>query len=114
MTVTLDKNRVRLLISDIGGEDGESFLFTDSEIDTFLEMRGGSVFKAAATALRAIASNEALVSKRIEFLQLKTDGPAVAKELREQAAELETTADDDAEWDSATLVPQMNWIKGGW
>lgn len=81
-----DRERVRLLISDVGGTSGDDFLFTDDEIDTFLEMRLGRVHLAAATALNTIAANETQVSKRIKYLELETDGPAVARELRELAA----------------------------
>lgn len=87
-----DKDKVRLLISDVGGEDDESFIFTDDEINTFLGMES-NLYRAAAVALRTLAANEALVHKRIQFLELKTDGPAVAKELREQATAMEERAD---------------------
>ena len=89
------REQVRLLISDIGGESGTDFLFEDSEIDGFLELAHESVRQAAADALRAIASNEAQVQKRITFLELKTDGPAVAKALNELADKLEAKADKD-------------------
>jgi hypothetical protein len=96
MTATYDPStdvgRVRLLISDVGGADSASFLFQDAEIETFLDM-SGSIKGAAIEALRAIAGNEAQVQKRITFLELKTDGPAVAKELRELAKDLEASLD---------------------
>jgi hypothetical protein len=91
-----------MLISDVGGEDGKSFIFSDLEINTFLESRG-SVNLAAAAALRTIAANEAQVSKRIKFLELSTDGPAVAKELRALAQELEEQDDDDSDMEIATM-----------
>lgn len=94
--------KVRLLISDVGGPDGKSFLFDDKEIQAFLDLRG-TIHLAAATALRSIAGNEAQVSKRITFLELKTDGPAVAKELRELAKSYEETEDDDADFAVARL-----------
>lgn len=101
--VDTDLGLVRLLISDIGGKDGSSFIFVDKEIEAILSRRE-SVELAAATLLRTIAGNEAMVSKRIEFMELKTDGPAVSKELRELATALETTADDDAVFE----IVQMN------
>lgn len=79
------KDQVRLLISDTGGADGESFIFSDQEIEQFLELRKENPHLAAALALLTIAGNEAQVSKRISFLELSTDGPAVARELRELA-----------------------------
>jgi hypothetical protein len=97
-----EQGKVRLLISDVGGADGESFLFTDTEIQTFLELEG-SIRLAAASALRTIAGNEAQVSKRITFLELKTDGPSVSKELRELADKLESREDDDTVMDFAQI-----------
>jgi hypothetical protein len=82
-----DVGTVRLLISDTSPENGGR-IFTDTEIQAFLDLEGGAVKLAAAQALDAIASNEAMVSKRIRTLDLQTDGPAVAKALRDHAANL--------------------------
>lgn len=109
MPVSTDKDRVRLLISDVGGTSGDDFIFSDDEIDAFLEMRT-SVFGAAATALRTIAANEAMVSKRITFLELATDGPAVAKALREAAADLDAQADSDESDDAVFEIVQMGSV----
>lgn len=82
--MTYDPNtivgQVRLLISDVGGQDGRSFLFTDAEISAFLKLRP-TAYGAAAMALRAIAGNEAQVARRITLLDLSTDGPATAAAL---------------------------------
>lgn len=96
--VTTDLNKVRLLISDVGGQSGSDWIFSDEEITAFLGLRG-SVFRAAATALRTIASNEAMQAKVIEFLDIKTDGAKLAQALRDAAKEMEETA-DEAEDDS--------------
>jgi hypothetical protein len=82
------RDRVRLLISDTGGDDGESFIFSDVEIENFLDLRKENVFLAAALALNTLAGNEAQVSKAIKFMNLSTDGPAVAMELRKLAIQL--------------------------
>lgn len=102
-----EQGKVRLLISDVGGADGTSFLYTDVEIQTFLELEG-SIRMAAASALRSIAGNEAQVSKRITFLELRTDGPAVAKELINLADKLESREDDaDGEIEFAQMGVDM-------
>lgn len=104
---TDDAGKVRLLISDVGGTGGTDFIFSDAEIDAFLEIEGG-VLRAAALALRTIAGNETQVSKRIKFLELSTDGPAVAESLRKLAADLDAKADaaddDDAGFEIANMV----------
>lgn len=79
-----DIGLVRLLISDLA----EPPTFSNFEIQAFLTLEGDVVKLAAAQALDAIASNEALVSKRIRTLDLQTDGPAVAKALRDHANSL--------------------------
>lgn len=87
-----DKDQVRLLISDTGGDAGTDFIFHDDEIEAFISLEP-HLYRAAGLALRTLAANEALVQKRIEYLDLSTDGAAVAKELRELASSLEERAD---------------------
>lgn len=105
------RNIVRLNISDTDTAAGK-YIFDDKEIDAFLTVENG-VLLAAARALEVIAANEVLVQKRIEILDLKTDGPAEAKELRtiakqwrDQVAAAEEAAVDaeDAGFDIAEVV----------
>ncbi len=86
------RGQVRLLITDVSAA---SPIFDDAEIDAFLALKGGSVKRAAALALDTIASNESLVYKRMQVLDLKTDGPAVAADLRKHATQLRLEADQD-------------------
>lgn len=82
--------QVRLLCTDL---NETAPLFTDAHISAFLTMEGSNVRLAAAQALDTIASSEALVSKKIRTSSgLSTDGPAVAKELRERADSLRKQA----------------------
>lgn len=100
-----DRGRVRLLIGDI---DAAAPIFDDTAVDAFLDTAAdNNVKRAAALALRVIAVNEILVQKRIRTLDLSTDGPAEAKELRELAALLDAQADAeevDGAFDWAELV----------
>lgn len=99
-----DKDKVRLLISDVGGGDGKSFLYSDEEILIFLSLASeGNIRLAAAQAVRSIAGNEAQVLKRITFLELSTDGPAVAKALITLAEKFEDEADDDYDVEIASM-----------
>lgn len=87
-----DVGKVRLLAND---QDADSHLFEDDEIEVFLALED-SVMLAAALALDNIADNEALVQKKLTMLAgagIQTDGPAVAKSLREGAASLRARAD---------------------
>lgn len=89
------EGEVRLRISDIR----EPFIFTDEEIQAFLAMRGDNSTRAAASALLAIANNEALLYKYVRTDDLTIDGVKGATELRLQARQLENEADsDDAEF----------------
>lgn len=81
---------VRLLASDL---DPENQLFTDNQMLAFLRLAEGSAYRAAAEALRVMARSEVMISKKITTQDLSTDGPAVAAELRKQAAELDARAD---------------------
>lgn len=89
--ITTDIGKVRLLCRDT---DVLNAMFDDAEIQAFLDLEGNNVKLAAAQALDTIASNEALVSKRIRLLDLDLDGPAVAKALRDAAASLRTQVAD--------------------
>ena len=85
--------KVRLLISDIDDTDQ---IFNDEAIAAFIDMALDSNLKrAAAQALMSIAINEVLVQKRITLLDLKTDGPAEAIQLRLMAKMLIQQADDE-------------------
>lgn len=92
--------RVRNLINDTVQRNDPanptgpaSYLFEDGRIQAFLDNNTptGSVPRikfAAADAMDALASNEALVSKKIRTEDLQTDGPAVANALRLHAQSL--------------------------
>lgn len=98
---TTDLGRVRMRITD---RDENNAVFTDAEIEAFLDMEG-SVNLASAAALETIAANEALVLKRIEVLDLKTDGPAVAKALMDLAARLRENEDASGAF---AIVPMID------
>jgi len=94
-----DIGMVRLLCTDL---DDAAPLFTDDQIQAFLTLEG-SVRLAAAQALETIASSEALVSKKIRTLDLQTDGPAVAAELRARAKTLREQAEAAGEGNAAVF-----------
>lgn len=97
-----DTGKVRLLIFDT---NAAAYVFEDEEIAVFLGMEASSVKRAAALALETIASNEAFTQKAIRLLDLSTDGPKVAAELRARARVLrEQDAADVADAEAA----------GGW
>lgn len=82
---------VRLLISDVS----EPPIFSDAEIQAFLALRKNNATRAAASALMAIAANEALLYKYLRTDDLTVDGVKGATEIRLQARQLENQADSD-------------------
>lgn len=61
------------------------YLIPDAQLQAYIAINKDGLFGAAADALLALATNEALVSKKIRTEDLQTDGPAVAGELRRMA-----------------------------
>lgn len=98
--VATDRGKVRLLITDV---QAASPIFQDEEIDAFLALTT-SVRLAAASALECIAASEVLILKKIVNLDLETDGPAVAKELRELAKQLRSQEENTGAFDVAEQI----------
>lgn len=90
---TTDRGKVRLLIADV---DAANPLYNDDQVDGFISIaQDGHVKRAAAQALMAMAVNEVMVQKRIKILDLSTDGPAEAIQLRMMAKVLMDQAEDE-------------------
>ena len=101
-----DVAKVRLLIADLDDTDQ---IFNDEAIAAFIDMALDSHLKrAAAQALLSVAVNEILVQKRITLLDLKTDGPAEAIQLRLMAKELMKQADDEELTGAFDWAEQVN------
>lgn len=71
--------------------DYEWALLSDQTVLDLLTLEG-SVKMAAAQALDVVATSEVLIQKRIQMLDLSTDGPAVADALHRRAAMLREQA----------------------
>lgn len=101
ITFTQADGQVRLLVSDV---DEDSLLLSDEMVAGYLARYGvapegpvtprAPINRAAADALDAIASSEALVSKVMQTVDgLQTDGAKVANSLRTRADSLRRQAD---------------------
>ena len=87
---------VRLLIPD---RELTEYFFEDEEIAAIWGAQIGATdqiknLRAAATCLEIMASDEAYTLKVVKLLDLTTNGPATAAELRARAAKLAAQADD--------------------
>lgn len=94
-------SEVRVLIPDL---DTANQIFSDSEITLFLSVANGSDLRAAAFAVDAIATNEALLLKKLTTDDFHVDGPAAADALRKHAAALRAEANRLDDLDEAFLL----------
>jgi len=111
-----DCGKVRLLIQD----NVEAYeFFTDADIDAFLtlaaDLDGSSVMHASALALESWASNQLMVVKVIQLLDVQTDGAAVAREMRMRAGILREqayTTSTDAGFEIAEMaLGHFSWVE---
>lgn len=105
---SLPLGKVRLLITDVATNPADR-LFTDEQLDVFLDLGRNVVKRAAAQALLTIALSETLLGKKVRMQNgTSTDGPAVSAELRALAGRLTREADleeADAEGSVFEIVP---------
>lgn len=93
----------------------EAPIFNDAEILGYLDdvswVAGtrdpGRAMMAASLALAANATDEGRLQKKLETLEMKTDGPALVKELRAQAEALWSKGEALRDKDAATLGVQQ-------
>lgn len=72
------------------------YLVPDGQLNAYLSINANSLYAAASDALIALATNEALVSKKIRTEGgLQTDGPAVAQRLLDLAKEYRKRHDEE-------------------
>jgi hypothetical protein len=99
--LTTSTGKIRLICMD---NQPDNYIFEDDELSAFYELERSSLRRACALILETIASNEAYVLKRITALDLQTDGPAVAAELRQRAKLLrEQALEDEAKEDDGSF-----------
>lgn len=103
--LSTDVGKLRLLIPD---RSAEEYIFTDSELSTFLALEA-DIRRATALALETLASDNALVLKVIKLMQLSTDGAKTSDALLKRAAILrEQAAYEDSATDAGIEFAQ--WL----
>lgn len=94
--------RIRALIPDVEqvdytGEDEPEYMFSDLHLSALYEIAPGEtnarIYRAAASALRALAVSEGLIQKVIRTEDLQTDGAKLASALLTAARQLDDRAD---------------------
>lgn len=94
-------NDVEQRVDPARTDDGPQYLISDGQLTALLSVSKQRPKFAAAAVMDMIASNEALVSKKIRTEDLQTDGPAVANAIRLHAQNLRAEAQHDYLEDSA-------------
>lgn len=105
---TTDIGRVRALVPDVeqtdfSGAGVPEYIFSDAHLTALVATSRGTgnprILRAAASAIRAIAVSEGLISKVIKTEDLQTDGAKLASALLGAARQLEDTAQEEEEDD---------------
>lgn len=105
--------RIRALIPDVEqvdytDEGSPEYMFSDAHLDSLYFTASGDglarLYRAAASALRALAVSEGLIQKVIRTEDLQTDGAKLASALLSAARALEDRADTAEEDEGAMMV----------
>lgn len=106
--------QVRVLIPDTEAVFNGQTLFTDAEIETYLQIANGNVLRAAAFAMLAVANSEAMISKVITTQDLHTDGSKVADAFRKSADTLLRRADQVDRDNDKNYFQIVDYYGTGW
>lgn len=87
--------------------DYSHHVISDDDIEAFLTLYGDSDLRAAAQWCNTVAGQQVLVMKVVQLLDVRTDGAAMSRELRQMAKWFMDQADSqevDDGWDWAEMV----------
>ena len=93
-------SQFRLILPDTKNSN-EQYVFEDDEVDTLLQFEGDDVRRAVATALETIITDEGLLYKHIEIMNIEVDASVTMKELNKRIAALRFEADATSKWSFA-------------
>lgn len=96
---TTDAGKVRLLIADTGAS-----VFTDAEIQAFLDLAGNDLLLAAAYGCDSLASLYARKSQRLVVLDIQVDNRDAAKSLQAQAKQFRDQVAEQGGFAVAAMV----------
>lgn len=90
-----------------------AYMFSDADLEVYLELARGSVIRASAFALEALGASEAIISKVITTEDLATNGAAMLNAFTQTARYRHAAADKAEEADAAeesfNIVPFQPW-----
>ena len=82
---TEEVRAVRLMIPDaeaVYGDNGDEYLFEDSDIKILLDVAQGNAMWAAGLAMVAVGNSEAMIGKVIRNYETETDASKLQREWR--------------------------------
>lgn len=97
-------DKVKLLIAAV---DVNFPIFTNEQYEAFLEMHNDDIHRAAASALRAVAIDEALL-RDIKTDDLQVTSSTIARTLLDAAKALDARADAQDALESSELFEIVN------
>ena len=118
-----DRGKVRLIIDDKDTVTVANQFFDDDEIDCFLTLAGDldsePIRTASAMALETWASNQVMVLKLVQLLDVQVDGVSVSREMRQRSAILRKEAEEigaitstDAGFEIAEMaLGHFSWVE---
>lgn len=107
-----ERSLMRSLVPDtdaVFGPAGDQYMLQNTDYDNYFTIANGSVLRAAGYACMAIASSEAIISKKIREQDLQTDGPAVSDALIKKANILFAQADAQDAANNASQFTIYYW-----
>jgi len=97
---TTNIGKVRILIGD---RNPDEWIFSDDEIQAFIDLNSDNLYFAAADALETMAANDAMIQKRIRLNDLSDDRVSISRELRLLAAQKREQAEKSSGFESFNL-----------
>jgi len=99
-SLSTSRGKVRLLIRDTTDEvvpiKGEHYVFSDAEVDAFLELNSEDVWAAAADGCNALAADEILGALRLKLSGFEIDRTKVPEYWNKLAEKYEKKAKEGA------------------
>ena len=120
--LTTQTGQLRVLVNDLvqypeyvpaGSTDTASYMFSDAQLGVYLS-NFPSIHFAAAACIDMLATNEALISKKIRTEDLQTDGAAVANSLRLHASALRSEGQRLLDQDVAVEISDFQQAHPWW
>jgi hypothetical protein len=96
--------------SNVDRDAPAEYLFTDDHLQALIAIWNGSILRAAAAAVDALATSQAYIVSVIKTEDLQTDGSKVANALRAHAKSLRDQADREDQEDAYEAFEIIDYV----